>query len=250
MSVQFSKTGKAALEGAVAAHRGESRRLSASDIVITLREEIASLRYVEHDRLPAERELAARFEVARGTVRAALDRLAHVGLVEKRGKSGTYVRYSQLTETQSVIRSTGPMQLIDARLAVEPHVTRLAALHATGNAIYELERALRKVERCRSEEEGFSAADESFHREVAACTRNEMLIWISKWINQVRGHGQWTEMKRLTLAPAVISTYNMQHRTIYEAIRGRDADAAAKAATVHLLRARDSLVDAGARQAP
>ena len=140
------------------------------------------------------------------------------------------------------------MQLIDARLAVEPHVARLAALHASGNTVYELEKALREVEQCEREADGFSSADERFHRAVAACTRNEMLIWICKWINQVRGHEQWAEMKRLTLTGKMIAAYNRQHRAIAEAIRRRDADGAALAATDHLGLARQSLVDAGARR--
>lgn len=229
-----------------------SRRIDAlgrgaAFIAAVLREEILSLVHGEHDRLPTERALAQRFGVARGTVREALARLERMGLVTKRRGSGTYVCYSDVAETHSVIRSTGPMQLIDARLAVEPHVARLAALHASGNTVYELEKALREVERCECEADGFSAADEQFHRAVAACTRNEMLIWICKWINQVRGHEQWAEMKRLTLTNKMIAAYNRQHRGIAEAIRRRDAEAAALVATEHLGLARQSLVDAGAR---
>ncbi len=219
----------------------------AAFIAAVLREEILSLVHGEHDRLPTERALAQRFGVARGTVREALARLERMGLVTKRRGSGTYVCYSDVAETHSVIRSTGPMQLIDARLAVEPHVARLAALHASGNTVYELEKALREVERCECEADGFSAADEQFHRAVAACTRNEMLIWICKWINQVRGHEQWAEMKRLTLTGKMIAAYNRQHRGIAEAIRRRDAETAALVATEHLGLARESLEDAGAR---
>ena len=220
----------------------------AAYIASALREEILNLEHGEHDRLPTERALAQRFGVARGTVREALARLERMGMVTRRRGSGTYVCYSDAAETYSVIRSTGPMQLIDARLAVEPHVARLAALHASGNTVYELEKALREVEQCEREADGFSSADERFHRAVAACTRNEMLIWICKWINQVRGHEQWAEMKRLTLTGKMIAAYNRQHRAIAEAIRRRDADGAALAATDHLGLARQSLVDAGARR--
>ena len=216
-------------------------------IAAVLREEILSLMHGEQDRLPPERLLAERFGVARGTIRQALARLEQMGLVTRRRGSGTYVCYSDVAETFSVIRSTGPMQLIDARLAVEPHIARLAALHASGNTVYELERSLSEVEHCETESDGFSSADERFHRAVAACTRNEMLIWICKWINQVRSHQQWAEMKRLTLTVKIIAAYNRQHRAIAEAIRRRDAEAAARAATEHLQLARQSLVNAGAR---
>ena len=221
--------------------------LGAPEIAAALRDRILALDLREHDRLPTERALCERYGVARGTVRDALERLERMGLIDKRPGSGSYVRYSESAETHSVIRSTGPMQLIDARLAVEPHVARLAALHASGNAVYELERALREVEDCTSEGEGFSAADERFHRALAVCTGNEMLIWICKWINRVRGHGQWAEMKRLTLTERMIATYNRQHRAMVVAVRRRDAEGAAAAVTEHLGLARQSLEDAGAR---
>lgn len=221
--------------------------VGAADLVVELRDGIISQQYMEQDQLPAERELAKRFGVARGTVRAALARLEELGMVDRVPSSGTYVRYSELTHTQSVVRSTGPLELIDARLAVEPHVARMAALHASGNAVYELEQALLAVSACECEADGFSAADERFHRAVAVCTRNEMLIWICRWINRVRGHEQWAEMKRLTLTPKMIIAYNIQHRAMAEAIRRRDAEGAAAAVVEHLASARQSLVDATAR---
>ncbi len=228
-----------------AAKQGAGQLRSAADLVVALRGEIASLNYLEHDRLPSERALAHRYKVARGTVRAALTQLQQMGLVETRQGSGTYVRYSEMVETLSVVRLTSPMQLVDARLAVEPHVARLAALHGSGKAVYDLEAALRAVERCEEERDGFSTADERFHRAIAACTGNEMLIWICRWINEVRSHDQWEEMKRLTLTPARIAAYNVQHRAICREIRRRDAEGAAREVTAHLESARDSLVDVG-----
>ena len=222
-------------------------RRGVEEVVAALREDIVSLRYLEHDRLPAERRLAERFETARNTVRGALDRLESTGLVERRRGSGTYVRHSEFVEMQSVVRSTGPLQLIDARLAVEPHVASLAALHASGHTVHQLSAALRKVGACECEEDGFSASDEDFHTAVAACTQNEMLIWICKWVNRVRGHEQWTEMKHLTLTPKRIVAYNLEHQDIYTAIRRRDSEGAARAAREHLLSARESLVNAGLR---
>lgn len=240
MSGQRRRTPRAA------AKPGARSLRSAADLVVTLRSEIASLHFLEHDRLPSERALARRFRVARGTVRTALAQLQRMGLVETRRGSGTYVRYSEMAETLSVVRLTSPMQLMDARLAVEPYVARLAALHASGKAVYDLEAALRAVERCQEESDGFSAADENFHRAIAACTGNEMLIWICRWINEVRGHDQWEEMKRLTLTPQRIAAYNVQHRAIWREIRRRDAESAARETTAHLVSVRDSLVDVSA----
>lgn len=220
-------------------------RPSASDVAVALRDQIVSDRYAKNDRLPSERSLAERFGVSRTTVRSALKRLETMGMIARMRGSGSYIRHSNFAETRAAIRATGPLELIDARLAVEPHVARLAALAASGNNIHELENALGAVEACTSEADGFSGHDERFHHAIAACTRNALLIWVSTAINRVRGHEQWSEMKRLTLTPRTIIHYNQQHRAIYVAIRRRDAEAAAQAATAHLLSARESLVKAG-----
>lgn len=222
----------------------EGRR-SASDVAVALRNQIVSDRYIENDRLPSERALAERFGVSRTTVRAALQRLEKMGMITRMRGSGTYIRHSDFAETRAAIRATGPLELIDARLAVEPHVARLAALAASGNNIHELEIALNAVEACTSEEDGFSGHDERFHHAIAACTRNALLVWVSTAINRVRCHEQWSEMKRRTLTPRTIIHYNQQHRMIYVAIRRRDAEGAAQAATAHLLSARESLMKAG-----
>jgi GntR family transcriptional regulator len=85
-----------------------------------LRERIAATR--PGDRLPGERELAARWGVARMTVRHALDALVVEGLVERRHGSGTYVlpqpvvRFLGLTSFTQDMRERGLVpssQLLD-----------------------------------------------------------------------------------------------------------------------------------------
>ena len=51
------------------------------EIAATLRDEILRQRYRSGDRLPSERELAARFEASRGAVREALSQLELLGLI-------------------------------------------------------------------------------------------------------------------------------------------------------------------------
>lgn len=47
--------------------------------------------YVAGDRIPSERDLAARFGVNRATVRRAIENLIALGTLEKRGTSGTFM---------------------------------------------------------------------------------------------------------------------------------------------------------------
>ena len=218
------------------------RQLNSSDIVTLLRSQIVSMNMHERDQLPPERELARQFGVARGTVRKALDRLEDAGLVERRMGSGTYITYAGGTETRSIIQSTSPLELIDARFALEPQMVRLAVLNATGKDLDLLQQSLEAVEGIKDEYQAFSAADETFHRVMANCTKNSLMIWMYEQVNDVRGHNQWETMKQLTLTSSEIVGYNRQHRLVFEAIARRDAEAAAGAMQSHLQKARDALV--------
>ena len=116
-----------------------------SAILAHLRRAIETGAYGEGDRLPPERELAVTFRSARGTVRRALDQLESAGLVSRRLGSGTFVR-SRNAEgelAEDFIDLISPLQLIEARFAVEPHTTRLAVFNATRRDLDELQACCR-----------------------------------------------------------------------------------------------------------
>lgn len=218
--------------------------MNSAEIAGALRRQIVATRYQTNERLPPERALAEQFDVARGTVREALRQLEGLGLVERRAGSGTYVTYSGEDTSRSAIESTRPLELIDARFAVEPHMVRLAVLHATGTDLEKVTGHLARMETCEHNPAVFAEADEAFHRALADCTANPMIVWIMSKMHEVRGHDQWAKMRTLTLTPAIIDVYNRQHREIVEAIRARDAERAANAMKAHLTTARQSLIDA------
>ena len=221
-----------------------ARRTNSSDVASSLRAEIEAMRYLPRDRLPPERVLAERFSVARGTVREALRQLEEAGFVLRRAGSGTYVSASFKTETQSVIQSTSPLELMDARFALEPQNARLAVLNATANDIAVLERILIECENASGDITAYAEADDRLHFALAKCARNSLLIWMYERVAEVRSQAQWAQMRELTLSREIIHVYNRQHRAIFEAIRARDADTGAAMILKHLQLARRSLIDA------
>ena len=216
--------------------------MNAWDISVDLRQKIASEEYRADQRLPAERSLASVYGVARGTVREALKSLEKQGFVEIRAGSGTYV-VAGLSHVPSVIATTRPLELVDARFAIEPHMVRLTVLHATNYDLVQAETHLQAMEACTDARE-FADIDESFHLALADAAHNPMIKWMMEQCHRVRSHAQWNRMRTLTLNPTIIARYNAQHRTIINAIRARDADAAASAMREHLNTARRSLVEA------
>ena len=215
-------------------------------ITAQLREAIRSGIYINGDQLPAERELAERFDTARSTIRKVLRNLENDGLIERRVGSGTFVKCDDISigAAHDIVSRVSPLELIEARLAVEPHMTRLAVLNATANEIKMLESILEDLERCRDDKEAFSRHDIMFHEWLARSSKNPLMLHLYQQINAVRGHDQWDAMKNKILSPDEIDTYNRQHRALFEAIRRRDIASAVKQINDHLEKARQDLMGA------
>ena len=223
------------------------RRTGSSEIASILREEIADRTWNEKERLPPERKLALRFGVSRSTVREALSRLADENLLEIRRSSGSFVLSAQRANKQNLpFDSIRPLELIDARFALEPHICRLAVLNACRSDFDELDRLIDLMEAEIDDRINFSELDARFHTRLVEATGNQLLLWVARQIDTVRKHVEWTRMRHLTLEPAIIIQYNSQHRRIVDAVRSRDPELAASEMKEHLETARLSLTRAAA----
>lgn len=235
------------MTGNVAASEGRKYKLGAGEIAIQLRRQITGGVLLDGERLPPERSLAEQFNVSRGTVRDALQRLEEAEFVEKRAGSGTYVCHAPSDDAPNIAQVTSPLELVDTRFALEPQIARLAVLNATEFQLDEAERTLEAMESCGGAADPFALADDAFHLALAECTRNAMLLWITKRVSEARNNVEWSRMRAETLTPEMIQRYNAQHREILEAVRNRDAESAANAMERHLGLARESLLQAAAR---
>lgn len=215
-----------------------------------LRQAIETGAYAEGDQLPPERQLATNFGAARSTVRRALDQLERAGLVSRRLGSGTYVMASAASSGQpggDLTDEISPLQLIEARFAVEPFTTHLAVLNATRRNLDDMDAVLARAEAAGADKDAFSKWDSEFHLEIARASRNPLLLNVYREINEVRLHAQWDAMKEQILTPDVIAEYNRQHREIFEAFHTRDAQAAEALVRSHLDKARNDLLRAHSR---
>ncbi len=214
---------------------------SAADIATTLRNAIIEGHYAFNERLPPERDLAIEFGSSRGTVRNALQKLDALDLVSRRIGSGTFVTYRDQQDQENIERIVSPLELIEVRIAIEPHIVRLAVLNSNARDLDSLEEALLGVEACGDDGEKFTRADAKFHMALAECTGNALMIWLYRHINNVRAHRQWDTIKDKILSSERISQYNRTHRAVFEAVRVRDAETAMRNMSSHLAIARDDL---------
>ena len=213
-------------------------------IAAYLRQAIVDGAYLRGERLPAERRLAAALSSSRTTVREALRLLERDNLIARRVGSGTYVTFVPGAAEDDVAEITSPLELIEVRLAVEPHMTRLATISATAKDIESMGKVLVRLETSGADANHFTTWDRQFHQLLAEATHNPLMASLYRQISRVRGHAQWNAMKDKVLTAERIAGYNRQHRELYEALCSRDADAAGRAITKHLRTARRDLLSA------
>jgi len=211
-----------------------------------LRQAIQDGVYAHGEKLPAERQLAEAFGTSRTTVRMALDHLEQERLVARRVGSGTFVNHRPQGAPGDIAEQTSPLELIEVRLALEPHMTRLAVLNATARDIDRLTEVMERLDGASTDTESFTQWDEAFHLAIAECTRNPLLVALYRQINDVRTHSQWNAMKDKVLTGERIADYNRQHRSLFEALRSRDVEGAVAIITNHLHHARRQLMGADA----
>lgn len=235
----------------MAAQQGIDEQLPSSSSAVSiaheLRDAIVGGRYAAGQRLPPERRLATHYNASRATIREALRQLTDQQLVERRIGSGTFVTYRQAVEEHEIAEETSPLQLIEVRMAIEPQIARLAVLHASNRDLERLAAALAALTQCHADPECYSEADEQFHLALAACTGNPLMIWLYRQINEVRLHAQWAAMRGKVLTAENMRLYDRQHGAVVEAVRRRDADAAAAAMVEQMAKARADLLGAQSR---
>ena len=214
----------------------------AAGIATYLRRAILDGVYLYGERLPAERQLAAALSSSRTTVREALRLLEQSHLVTRRVGSGTFASYRPEADENEVAEITNPLELIDVRLAVEPAMARLATINATAKDLEAMAKVLARLEASGGDANHFTKWDREFHQLLAETTHNPLMASLYRHVNHVRGHAQWSAMKDKILTPERIASYNRQHRALYQALRTRDTEAAARVITDHLDAARRDLL--------
>jgi GntR family uxuAB operon transcriptional repressor len=222
---------------------GKRSGQNASSITDRLKSAIETGIYKKGSQLPPERDLAESFGAARSTVRRALDRLERAGFISRKVGSGTFVNWSAgLEALEDISDAVSPLQLVEMRFAIEPHMAELAVQHATRQELKAMEGLLDRLEALEHDKDAFSKWDAEFHLSLAEASRNPLIVFIYKQINEVRLHAQWDAQKEKTLHPARIATYNDQHRQIFDALCERDAEAAKRMIREHLTLARNDLI--------
>jgi GntR family transcriptional regulator, transcriptional repressor for pyruvate dehydrogenase complex len=193
------------------------------------------------DRLPAERNLAARLGVSRPSVRAGLRALTAMGVVQPRHGSGTYIpdgppvlQPEPLSFLAALHGFTG-LEMYEARRILEVGAAGLAAERASEQQMAALDALVKSLFESLESPQAFLVHDINFHRAIAAASGNPIVASLVEMVSAL-----YYDRRRQTAERAAerdLRDAAEAHRRIYEAVQARDAEAARKAMNEHLLQA-------------
>ncbi|MCQ4214270.1 FadR/GntR family transcriptional regulator [Streptomyces longispororuber] len=186
------------------------------------------------DRLPTERDLAARLGVSRASVKQAIVVLEVQGLVEVRHGGGTYLVRDGLDVAEPVERLVERKKrlpdVLEAREALETKLAELAAERRTDENLTALRAALDRM----AEDIGAGGlgieGDRLFHAAVTAAAHSTLLAAFMREIDEPIAESR-TESLRQPRRPGRSLA---QHRAILTAIEAGDGRGAAAAMRRHV----------------
>jgi GntR family transcriptional repressor for pyruvate dehydrogenase complex len=204
------------------------------------------------DRLPPERELAARLGVGRTSIREGLRALELSGFVDVIPSKGVFLKEDpggKLDRTLSAWLAAdrgGQLELIELRSALEGRAVVLAAERATPVELATIERGIPALRSAieSGNPDAVATADVAFHEAIARASRNSLLRRMLVSIGAEIG-AQIQAQAESGLSGEIGERMLADHVAIVAAMRDRDAAAARAAMDIHIARIAHDLGVAG-----
>lgn len=197
------------------------------------------------ERLPSERDLAAKYGISRPTIREAVISLEVDGLVEVKTGSGVYVRATRKAAGAPIRADMGMFEILEARRIIESEAAALAALRISDEEITSLRSLIGEMEEENARDIEMSEdADWRFHVTIAGATRNSAIVKaIEMFWDARRSSAQTQHFLKKVRATGVAPRID-EHASIMSALEKRDASAARAAMSAHLTAVIEAVLEA------
>lgn len=132
------------------------------------------------DRLPSERKLAEKFNLSRGNVRMAIQKLEFYGILKTLPQSGTVVAGLGITAFEGLISDMLKIEdndfasLVETRVLLESKAARLAAIRRTDEDIKAIKEAMQAHDAAAMTSQAVEE-DLLFHIKIAEASKNNVL---------------------------------------------------------------------------
>nr|NJM01758.1 FadR family transcriptional regulator [Desulfobacula sp.] len=211
-----------------------------TQIADQIRASILSGDFSPGDKLPPERELAESFGVSRPSVREALNALASAGLVRSNQGGGTTVL--SLVETASGNPLSGlirmqqdrALDVIEVRKCMESWTAFYAAQRALPEDIRRMGTVIAGMEQNLEGLKPSEDLDANFHILVARSTHNIVWLHLMQNIFDAMKEFQQSVWRAVYITGEDHHMLYRHHRSVFEAIEARDAEASRQAMMMHL----------------
>lgn len=212
----------------------DSRRLY-QQIADRIRVFIDKGNYTAGMRLPPERDLAQQLGVSRPSVREALIALEIEGSVEVRMGAGVYA-CNQAQRKSQTLASMGesPIELMQARAAIEGTVILLACARTTPQALANLRQILDNMLAAMAKKQSPLPFDRQFHQTIAAITGNSVLERLVSELFDERHSPIASRLSEHSESGQTWASALQEHEAILRALENRDALTAQVAVRTHL----------------
>jgi len=195
-------------------------------IYLNLKQRIEAGQWDVESKLPSESQLCREYGVSRITVRAAIQQLEAIGLVRtQQGGRTTVLRtrvkghYSALNPLQHIDLHPDIITVLEYRIVMEKGTIGLAAQRITDEDLTDLEAIFNMMLTNHDNIKKFSEADYLFHRKIAECSKNQILILASAGIEEVLANTMDSIVSLIGCAIGI-----RYHRELISALRLRDKD--------------------------
>lgn len=188
------------------------------------------------DKLPSERMLSERFEVSRGVVRAAIQKLEFYGLLKSIPQSGTFVANVGAIAMNGIVddilqlKTPDFKSLVETRILLELKTVKLASLRRTEEDLKTMQNALNAYSKKVLNNEDAVQEDLLFHLAIAKASKNSTLNTFM-----------------LSITPEIITNFAkyhvcddnlafsgiQEHKDIFEAIKNQKPDIAKEKMKIH-----------------
>jgi GntR family transcriptional repressor for pyruvate dehydrogenase complex len=216
----------------------KAKRIS-DQVFDQLRELIFRGKFKPGEQIMTERELSEALNVSRTSVREAINKLAHMGLLEQRQGQGTFVRSPNFRDKNPLAvametQNASVEDLLEVRMGLECHSAANAAQRADEKDIRFMEKSIEEMtEEVQSGRLG-TEADVSFHMAVAYATKNPLQVYIMKNFYDFLFAGIKENRSHLYKKPGNIEKIMKQHTEIFQSIKNHNPEEAFSAMKNHI----------------
>jgi GntR family transcriptional repressor for pyruvate dehydrogenase complex len=200
------------------------------------------------ERLASERELSEQFQVARTSVREAMQGLLSLGIVERRGHR-FYVaeRLPDVSLHGVDDRKEFVRHLFETRRLLEVPMIELAAQRATSESRAEINALADGFSATMSLRE-FRELDRRFHAAIAHACRNPLLVELygkvmARLFQSTALEAMLADDANRTEVDGIVAESTRQHAALARAIAAGDGAAAAEEGRAHLAAVESGLID-------